>query len=320
MKAAFNTSVIRYLSKNFFFIFIFKDSNSNNELPITTSINKAYSFEINNDNNNLNQAVSSVAVALAADPKHNVSIKTALNQNSQQMISSSTRFSNLAYAEDTEKQVKSDILRSEPTAASTKQKATITKLPLEHQQKIVPKNSVPSHSKAHQRINEKQRSRLDDTSIASSENVYSNENLNYYSPGYGINSSKSNKMKSTIQIIQDGDDIRINIGDMEILTSRNTDKKIISLSPKVMRKAASYQSNSMIRPNKIYPSASVDYKAYLNPRSSTSTIENRCPFQASFINENSLASSNYCYESELGNSVSNSKFFNNKHIFGIFFK
>jgi hypothetical protein len=43
--------------------------------------------------------------------------------------------------------------------------------------------------------------------------------------------------KNKIQIIQDGDDIRINIdGNIEILTNRVNDRKVISLSPQCARK------------------------------------------------------------------------------------
>jgi hypothetical protein len=49
-----------------------------------------------------------------------------------------------------------------------------------------------------------------------------------------------NNKNSTIQIVQDGDDIRINIdGAIEILTNRFNDKKVISLSPRILRKIPS---------------------------------------------------------------------------------
>lgn len=52
--------------------------------------------------------------------------------------------------------------------------------------------------------------------------------------------------KNTIQIIQDGDDIRISIdGNIEILTNRNNDRRVISLSPQCARK---YSNTTRIEP------------------------------------------------------------------------
>ena len=48
---------------------------------------------------------------------------------------------------------------------------------------------------------------------------------------------------STIQIIQDGDDIRINIdGNIEIVTNRLNDRKVISLSPQCARKMSNIKA------------------------------------------------------------------------------
>jgi hypothetical protein len=62
-----------------------------------------------------------------------------------------------------------------------------------------------------------------------------------------ISSPKTTPKTNTIQIIQDGDDIRISIdGNIEILTNRSTDKRIISLSPQCSRKLAINQSNEQL--------------------------------------------------------------------------
>ena len=63
--------------------------------------------------------------------------------------------------------------------------------------------------------------------------------------GHVCNSPKCRKKKqnSSIQIVQDGDDIRINIdGNIEILTNRFNDRKVISLSPRLARKVFSPSS------------------------------------------------------------------------------
>ena len=62
-----------------------------------------------------------------------------------------------------------------------------------------------------------------------------------------LNSPKTMPKTNTIQIIQDGDDIRISIdGNIEILTNRSTDRRIISLSPQCSRKSAINQSNEQL--------------------------------------------------------------------------
>jgi hypothetical protein len=72
---------------------------------------------------------------------------------------------------------------------------------------------------------------------------HSNNNKNNLGSNNGASMIKSGK--NTIQIIQDGDDIRINIdGNIEILTSRNSDRRMISLSPQVQRKHTEPRSNS----------------------------------------------------------------------------
>ena len=63
--------------------------------------------------------------------------------------------------------------------------------------------------------------------------------------------SNQNGKNSTIQIVQDGDDIRINIdGNIEIVTNRFNDKRIISLSPRVMRKMSSGGNNKLDSTNR----------------------------------------------------------------------
>jgi hypothetical protein len=81
----------------------------------------------------------------------------------------------------------------------------------------------------------------------------SNRNLsNNNSGGKSSSQNKSASMiksgKNTIQIIQDGDDIRINIdGKIKIVTSRNSDRRMISFSPQTQRRNAGTRSSSKIK-------------------------------------------------------------------------
>ena len=53
-----------------------------------------------------------------------------------------------------------------------------------------------------------------------------------------LSSSNNAAKNSSIQIVQEGDDIRICIdGNIEILTNRFNDRKVISLSPNIVKKS-----------------------------------------------------------------------------------